>query len=254
MFKIIKLPFLCFTYMVLQGCATMEYYEFLEPQRSANQQFIDTPYVYSGLVETGAQANTYQFSGVLHDNDDKYLDIIVPANIAVKEHPMVSSVLDAKLRHNLVELKNTDQEKTLGEPALLVVNPNYPFNLDMIKNKPRDFAEKYYLGYQSQSDFQPKSQSDCPHIILLNIDVYEEFPTTIDIAMCQSRAIKDGYVWQTINAEKISNLVEHDKVFGYQIGYLGFLITVPFDAIVSPFYTLGWGLVASKNLLFSGDE
>ena len=43
-------------------------------------------------------------------------------------------------------------------------------------------------------------------------------------------------------------------MFGHQLGYLGFLVTVPFDLLVSPFYTLGWGLIASKNLLFSVDE
>lgn len=245
MFNIIKLPLLCFILIVLQGCATIEYYEFLEPQRSAHQQFIDTPYVYSGLVETGVQTHQFQFSGVLYDTDNKILDINIATNIATnvanKEH------------HNVVELSNSDFERALGEPALLVVNPNYPFNLDAIKAQPDAFAQKYYLQYQ------PHQPSTCPHIVLLNIDIYEELPTTLEFALCQSASAnvdkaKNSYVWQTINADDISNKVEHDKMFGHQVGYLGFLVTVPFDVIVAPLYTLGWGLVASKNLLFSGEE
>ena len=249
MFKILKLPLSCFMFIVLQGCASIEYYEFLEPKRSANQQFIDTPYVYSGLVETSEESQNYQFSGVLYDADDKILDITIPTNFA-----------NNLPRQNLVELSNSDYERKLGEPALLVVNPNYPFNIEDIKSQPDAFSREYYLQYQPlvlsqlarESTVEP---STCPHILLLNIDVYEELPTTLEIGHCVNTDIEtNSYVWQTVNAEHILNNVEHDKMFGHQLGYLGFLLTVPFDMIASPFYTLGWGLIASKNLLFSVDE
>lgn len=264
MLKIIKLSLLCFTSVVLHGCATIEYYEFLEPKRSTSQQFIDAPYVYSGRVEINQESHHYQFSGVLHDGTDKFLDIDIPTNIAIKEHPMFSSSLDAKLGHNMVELSNSDHQRVLGEPALLVVNPNYPFDVDTIKAQPSAFSEEYYLQYQAQSVSEnelkePSAPSRCPHILLLNIDIYEELPTTLEIAQCSieqsgEKAGEYSYVWQTINPDKILNTVEHDKPFGYQVAYLGLLFTVPFDAIVAPIYTLGWGIVSSKNLLFSGEE
>ena len=249
MLKILRLPLLCLMLIVLQGCASIEYYEFLEPQRSANQQFINTPYVYSGLVEISEQSQDYQFSGVLYDADDKILDIAVPTNLANNSEPQ-----------NLVELSNIDQERILGEPALLVVNPNYPFNIEEIKSQPGAFARKHYLQYQplvlSQLARENAVDSSiCPHILLLSIDIYEELPTMLEIGQCFNTDIEtNSYEWQTVNAEHILNSVEHDKMFGYQIGYLGFLVTVPFDMLVSPFYTLGWALIASKNLLFSVDE
>jgi hypothetical protein len=236
-------------FIVLQGCASIEYYEFLEPQRSTHQQFIDTPYVYSGLAEMSEQSKNYQFSGVLYDADDKILNITVPTNLANN-----SSL------QSLVELSNSDHERALGEPALLVVNPNYPFNLEEIKSQPDAFARKHYLQYQplvlSQRARESVVESSmCPHILLLNIDIYEELPTTLEIGQCFNTGIEtNSYMWQTVNAEHILNSVEHDKMFGHQLGYLGFLVTVPFDMLVSPFYTLGWGLIASKNLLFSVDE
>jgi hypothetical protein len=245
MLNILKLPLLCIIFIVLQGCASIEYYEFLEPQRSANEQFIGTPYVYSGLVEIGEQSQNYQFSGVLYDDDDKILDVTIPTHLAINSDPK-----------NLVELRNSDHERKLGEPALLVVNPNYPFNIEEVKSQPHAFAQKYYLQYQplllSQVAVEP---STCPHILLLNIDVYEELPTTLEIGRCFNTGIEaSSYVWQIVSADHILNNVEHDKMFGHQLGYLGFLLTVPFDMIASPIYTLGWGLVASKNLLFSVDE
>ena len=263
MFKILKSSLLCLIGIVLQGCATIEYYEFLEPQRSPNQQFIDMPYVYSGLVEIDEQSQNYQFSGVLYDANDTILDIKIPANLAIRSNPQ-----------NLVELSNSDFERKLGEPALLVVNPVHPFNLDTIKSQPHAFARQYYLQYQPtilSADGVESAQehATCPDILLLNIDVYEELPTTLELGRCQSAVLdlvistgadtaidseENTYVWQTINTEYILNNVEHDKIFGYQLGYLGFLLTVPFDVVVSPFYTLGWGLVASKNLLFAVDE
>ncbi len=249
MLTILKLPLLCLMFIVLQGCASIEYYEFLEPQRSANQQFIDTPYVYSGLVETSEQSQDYQFSGVLYDADDKILDITVPTNLANSSEPQ-----------SLVELSNSDSERTLGEPALLVVNPNYPFNIEDIKSQPEAFARKHYLQYQPLALSQLARESAvepsmCPHILLLNIDIYEELPTTLEIGQCFNIDIEtSSYEWRTVNAEDILNNVEHDKMFGHQLGYLGFLVTVPFDMLVSPFYTLGWALIASKNLLFSVDE
>ena len=249
MLTILKLPLLCLMFIVLQGCASIEYYEFLEPQRSANQQFIDTPYVYSGLVETSEQSQDYQFSGVLYDADDKILDITVPTNLANSSEPQ-----------SLVELSNSDSERTLGEPALLVVNPNYPLNIEDIKSQPEAFARKHYLQYQPLALSQLARESAvepsmCPHILLLNIDIYEELPTTLEIGQCFDAGVEaNTYKWQTVNAEDILNNVEHDKMFGHQLGYLGFLVTVPFDMLVSPFYTLGWALIASKNLLFSVDE
>lgn len=255
MLTILKLPLLCLMFIVLQGCASIEYYEFLEPQRSANQQFIDTPYVYSGLVGTSEQSQDYQFSGVLYDADDKILDITVPTNLANSSEPQ-----------SLVELSNSDSERTLGEPALLVVNPNYPLNIEDIKSQPEAFARKHYLQYQPLALSQLARESAvepsmCPHILLLNIDIYEELPTTLEIGWC-SNAVANAeantgtstYEWRSVNAEYILNNVEHDKMFGHQLGYLGFLVTVPFDLLVSPFYTLGWALIASKNLLFSVDE
>lgn len=251
MLKILRLPLLCLMLIVLQGCASIEYYEFLEPQRSANQQFINTPYVYSGLVEISEQSQDYQFSGVLYDADDKILDITVPANLASNSESQ-----------NLVELSNIDHERILGEPALLVVNPNYPFNVEEIKSQPDAFVQQHYLQFQPLvlSQLAREStvdSSSCPHILLLSIDVYEELPTTLEIGQCfntETNTETSIYEWQTVNAEHILNSVEHDKMFGYQIGYLGFLVTVPFDMLVSPFYTLGWGIIASKNLLFSVDE
>lgn len=249
MLTILKLPLLCLMFIVLQGCASIEYYEFLEPQRSANQQFIDTPYVYSGLVGTSEQSQDYQFSGVLYDADDKILDITVPTNLANSSEPQ-----------SLVELSNSDSERTLGEPALLVVNPNYPLNIEDIKSQPEAFARKHYLQYQPLALSQLARESAvepsmCPHILLLNIDIYKELPTTLEIGQCFNIDIEtSSYEWRTVNAEDILNNVEHDKMFGHQLGYLGFLVTVPFDMLVSPFYTLGWALIASKNLLFSVDE
>lgn len=249
MLKILKLPLLCFMFIILQGCASIEYYEFLEPQRSANQQFIDTPYVYSGLVETSEQSQDYQFSGVLYDADDKILDITVPTNLANSSEPQ-----------SLVELSNSDSERTLGEPALLVVNPNYPLNIEDIKSQPEAFARKHYLQYQPLALSQLARESAvepsmCPHILLLNIDIYEELPTTLEIGQCFDAGVEaNTYKWRSVNAEYLLNNVEHDKMFGHQLGYLGFLVTVPFDMLVSPFYTLGWALIASKNLLFSVDE
>ena len=249
MLKIVKLPLLCLMFIVLQGCASIEYYEFLEPQRSANQQFIDTPYVYSGLVGTSEQSQDYQFSGVLYDADDKILDITVPTNLANSSEPQ-----------SLVELSNSDSERTLGEPALLVVNSNYPFNIEDIKSQPEAFARKHYLQYQPLALSQLARESAvepsmCPHILLLNIDIYEELPTTLEIGQCFDAGVEaNTYKWRSVNAEYLLNNVEHDKMFGHQLGYLGFLVTVPFDMLVSPFYTLGWALIASKNLLFSVDE
>jgi len=249
MLTILKLPLLCLMFIVLQGCASIEYYEFLEPQRSANQQFIDTPYVYSGLVGTSEQSQDYQFSGVLYDADDKILDITVPTNLANSSEPQ-----------SLVELSNSDSERTLGEPALLVVNPNYPLNIEDIKSQPEAFARKHYLQYQPLALSQLARESAvepsmCPHILLLNIDIYEELPTTLEIGQCFDAGVEaNTYKWRSVNAEYLLNNVEHDKMFGHQLGYLGFLVTVPFDMLVSPFYTLGWALIASKNLLFSVDE
>lgn len=249
MLTILKLPLLCLMFIVLQGCASIEYYEFLEPQRSANQQFIDTPYVYSGLVGTSEQSQDYQFSGVLYDADDKILDITVPTNLANSSEPQ-----------SLVELSNSDSERTLGEPALLVVNSNYPFNIEDIKSQPEAFARKHYLQYQPLALSQLARESAvepsmCPHILLLNIDIYEELPTTLEIGQCFDAGVEaNTYKWRSVNAEYLLNNVEHDKMFGHQLGYLGFLVTVPFDMLVSPFYTLGWALIASKNLLFSVDE
>ena len=249
MLTILKLPLLCLMFIVLQGCASIEYYEFLEPQRSANQQFIDTPYVYSGLVENSEQSQDYQFSGVLYDADDKILNITVPTNLANSSEPQ-----------SLVELSNSDSERTLGEPALLVVNPNYPLNIEDIKSQPEAFARKHYLQYQPLALSQLARESAvepsmCPHILLLNIDIYEELPTTLEIGQCFDAGVEaNTYKWRSVNAEYLLNNVEHDKMFGHQLGYLGFLVTVPFDMLVSPFYTLGWALIASKNLLFSVDE
>ena len=249
MLTILKLPLLCLMFIVLQGCASIEYYEFLEPQRSANQQFIDTPYVYSGLVENSEQSQDYQFSGVLYDADDKILNITVPTSLANNSEPQ-----------SLVELSNSDSERTLGEPALLVVNPNYPLNIEDIKSQPEAFARKHYLQYQPLALSQLARESAvepsmCPHILLLNIDIYEELPTTLEIGQCFDAGVEaNTYKWRSVNAEYLLNNVEHDKMFGHQLGYLGFLVTVPFDMLVSPFYTLGWALIASKNLLFSVDE
>jgi len=253
--KIIKLSMLWSITLVLHGCATIEYYELLEPQRSSSQQFIDIPYVYSGTMESDSKERKFQFSGVLHDGDHKYLDIKIPRDMSIKEHPMISAVLDTQLGHNIVELSNSDKERLIGEPALLVVNPNYPFNLDMIKAQPELFHQQHYLQYQPLALSQAaRGNSDCPNILLLNIDIHDEQPTTLEYGYCKIAGDPSSYAWQVIENERIVNHVEHDKIFGHQVAYLGFLVTVPFDMIVSPFYTLGWGIVASKNLMFSGEE
>jgi hypothetical protein len=257
--KIMKLCILWLASVILHGCATLEYYELLEPQRSSKQQFIDIPYVYSGSMESNGQEYKFQFSGVLHDGDDKYLDIKIPRDLSRKEHPMISAVLDHQLGHNLAELSNSDVERSTGEPALLVVNPNYPFNLAAIKSQPALFYQQHHLQYHLQDQSLALSQaargvSDCPNILLLNIDINDERPTTLEYGYCKIKGDHSSYTWQIIDAEKIANHVEHDKIFGHQIAYLGFLVTVPFDVIAAPFYTLGWGLVASKNLMFSGEE
>lgn len=247
MLKILKTSFLCFIALALHGCASLEYYEFIDPERSANQQFIGTPYVYSGLVETQQDSKNYQFSGVLHDPEDKYLDIAIPNNIAVAEAATVTA--------NLIELKNSNTEQGGGEPALLVVNPDYPFHLDDIKDQPKVFFQQNYLKYQPQAlsrlDIE---QFNCPNIILLNIDIYEEFPTTLEFGYCETEGDHSTYTWHTALAERIANNVEHEKVFGYQVAYLGFIVTVPVDVIAASFYTLGWGMVSSKNLMTSGEE
>jgi hypothetical protein len=253
--KIMKLCILWLSSVILHGCATFEYYELLEPQRSSKQQFIDIPYVYSGSMESKAQGNKFQFSGVLHDGDDKYLNITIARDTSHKEPTMISAVLDHQLGHKLVELSNSDVEHSTGEPALLVVNPNYPFNLAGIKAQPELFYQQHYLQYQPLTLSQAaRGASDCPNILLLNIDINDERPTTLEYGYCKKRGDHSSYTWQIIDDDKIANHVEHDKIFGHQIAYLGFLVTVPFDVIVSPFYTLGWGLVASKNLMFSGEE
>jgi len=272
MLTIIKLPLLCFILVVLHGCASIEYYEFLEPQRSANQQFIGTPYVYSGLLEIGQKSNHYQFSGVLYDRDDKYLDITIPTsvlasapiNISRLDHARASTLQQSERHNKTVELSNSHEkqltEKQLIEkPALLVVNPSYPFNLDVIKAQPLDFFQQYYWQYQPENPIGVLSQPAiedirCPDILLLNIDVYEELPTTLELGYCKTEGDNSSYTWQSVTSENIANNVEHDKMFGHQVSYLGFLLTVPFDIIAAPFYTLGWGLIASKNLLFSGEE
>jgi len=257
MLTIIKLPFLCFILVVLHGCASIEYYEYLEPQRSANQQFIGTPYVYSGLLEIGQQSNHYQFSGVLYDRDDKYLDITIPTSVSTStptnsirtDHSRVSTSQRGELKSKVVELNNSDSKQLTGKPALLVVNPNYPFNLDVIKAQPLGFFQQY--GVLSQPAIE---DIRCPDILLLNIDVYEELPTTLELGYCKTEGDNSSYIWHTVTSENIANNVEHNKMFGHQVSYLGFLLTVPFDIIAAPFYTLGWGLIASKNLLFSGEE
>ena len=255
----IKLPLICFLLVALHGCATIEYYQVLEPRRSANQQFMATPYVYSGLFATDQQSHRYQFSGVLYDHDDKYLDVAIPTIITRLNYSMASTLLKDELRENVVELSNSDKKQSIGRPALLVVNPYYPFNPDVIKMQPLDFFQQYYWQYQPQSQVSVLSQSaqediNCPHILLLNIDIDEELPTIIELGYCTIEGDNSSYSWQTITSESIVNNVEHNKMFGYQVGYLGFLLTVPFDVIAAPFYTLGWGLVASKNLLFAGEE
>jgi len=253
--KIMKLCILWLFSVILHGCATFEYYELLEPQRSSKQQFIDIPYVYSGSMKSNAQEHKFQFSGVLHDRDDKYLNIKIPRDLSRKEHPMIGAVLDHQLGHNLVELSNSDVERSTGEPALLVVNPNYPFNLAAIKAQPALFYQQHYLQYQALALSQAaQGISDCPNILLLNIDINDEYATTLEYGYCKIKGDHSSYAWKIIDDERIVNYVEHDKIFGHQIAYLGFLVTVPFDVIASPFYTLGWGLVASKNLMFSGEE
>jgi hypothetical protein len=253
--KLIKILTLWFIVLVLPGCATIEYYELLEPQRSNSQQFIDIPYVYSGTMESNSQERKFQFSGVLHDDDDKYLNIKIPRDNTRKEHPMISAVLDTKLGHNLVELSNSDVERAKGEPALLVVNPNYPFNLEAIKALPELFYQQHYLQYQPLVLSQAaRGTSGCPNLLLLNIDIHDERPTTLEYGHCKVEGDPSSYTWKVIENEKIANYVEHDKIFGHQIAYLGFLVTLPLDVIVAPFYTLGWGIVASKNLMFSGEE
>ncbi len=267
MLNIIKLPLLCFILVVLHGCASIEYYEFLEPQRSANQQFIGTPYVYSGLLEIGQKSNHYQFSGVLYDRDDKFLDVTVsttvststPTSITRSDHSRVSTSQQGERHNKTIELNNGDEKKLIGKPALLVVNPSYPFNLDLIKAQPLDFFQQYYWQYQPVNPIGGLSQPAiedirCPDILLLNIDVYEELPTTLELGYCKIEGDNSSYTWQIITSENIANNVEHNKMFGHQIAYLGFLLTVPIDIIIAPFYTLGWGLIASKNLLFSGEE
>jgi hypothetical protein len=253
--KIIKLCILWLSSVIFHGCATFEYYELLEPQRSSKQQFIDIPYVYSGFMESNAQENKFQFSGVLHDGDDKYLNITITRDTSRKKHPMIRAKLDHQLGDALVELSNSDVEHSTGEPALLVVNPNYPFNLAAIKTQPALFYQQHYLQYQPLVLSQAaRGTSGCPNLLLLNIDINDERPTTLEYGYCKKRGDHSSYAWQIIDDEKIANDVEHDKIFGHQIAYLGFLVTVPFDVIAAPFYTLGWGLVASKNLMFSGEE
>jgi hypothetical protein len=253
--KIAKLFILCLSYVILHGCATVEYYEFLEPQRSSKQQFIHIPYVYSGSMESHAQENKFQFSGVLHDGDDKYLNITIARDTSRKKHPMISAVLDHQLGHDLVKLSNSDVEHSTGEPALLVVNPNYPFNLEVIKAQPALFYQQHYLQYQPLVLSQAaRGTTGCPNLLLLNIDINDERPTTLEYGYCKIDGDSSSYTWRIIENEKIANSVEHDKIFGHQVAYLGFLVTVPFDVIAAPFYTLGWGLVASKNLMFSGEE
>ena len=252
--KIIKLSMLWCIAIVMHGCASMEYYEFIEPERSASQQFIGTPYVYSGSVESKQNSKKYQFSGVLYDLDDKYLDITIPNDITEKEHPMISASLDSTLRHNLIELSNSEA-KQLSEAALLVVNPSYPFHLDAIKEQPQEFFRQNYLKYQPLvlSAMAPE-EFNCPNIVLLNIDVHEELPTTLEYGYCEIKGDKSSYIWHSLLADKIVNNVVHDKMIGHQISYLGFIVTVPFDVITASFYTLGWSLVSSKNLMASGEE
>lgn len=241
MLKILKTPLIFCLFFVLHGCASIEYYGLIEPERSASEQFIDTPYVYSGSVEIQQDSNHYQFSGVLYDQDDKYLDILIPNKILIKEH--------------LIELSNSDVQKATGEPALLVVNPNYPFHLDAIKNQPQEFFQQNYLKYQPLVLSEiAATKFDCPNIVLLNIDIYEELPTTLEYGFCEIQGDYSSYIWHTILADKIANNVEHDKVFGYQVVYLGFIVTVPVDVIAASFYTLGWAMVSSKNLMVSGEE
>jgi hypothetical protein len=255
MLKILKLSFLLCLFFALHGCASIGYYEFIEPERSASQQFIDTPYVYSGSVEAQQDSNHYQFSGVLHDLDDKYLDITIPNEILIKEHLIVTSASDSKLGNNLIELSNTDVKQIVGEPALLVVNPNYPFHLDAIKNHPQGFFQKNYLKYQPVNLSKNTDEKiDCPNIVLLNIDIYEELPTTLEYGACKTKGDYSSYTWHIVLADEVANNVEHDKVFGYQIAYLGFIVTVPVDIIAASFYTLGWALVSTKNLMASGEE
>ena len=241
--------------MVMHGCASIEYYEFIEPERSASEQFIGTPYVYSGSVESKKDSNHYQFSGVLYDLDDKYLDITIPNNISIKEHPMISATLDSKLRHNLIELSNSEVQQVSDKPALLVVNPSYPFHLDLIKEQPQEFFRQNYLKFQPLVlSAMALEEFNCPNIILLNIDVYEELPTTLEYGYCKIKGDNSSYIWHSLMADKIVNNVVHDKMIGHQISYLGFIVTVPFDVITASFYTLGWSLVSSKNLMASGEE
>jgi hypothetical protein len=238
MLKILKLSFLYYIILVLYGCASIEYYELIEPERSANQQFIGTPYVYSGLVNTQTDSKNYQFSGVLYDLEDKYLDITI-----------------ASTEQNLIELTNSDTSQLSGEPALLVVNPDYPFHLDTIKGHPQEFFQQNYLKYQPLALAEIGNEKfECPDIILLNIDIYEEFPTTLEFGYCAKEGDYSTYTWHTSLADKIANNVEHDKMLGYQIAYLGFIVTVPVDVIVASLYTLSWGLVSSKNLMVLGKE
>lgn len=215
--------------LLLPGCATMEYYAYLEPKRSTNAQFIDMPYVYSGYSTTHQAKNSnYQFSGVLLDTDDKYLDI--------------------NINKEFIILSNTGNKLNPTEPALLVVNPNYPFDLNGIKNNPVEFFQEHYL----KNLLQPISHIQCPQILILNIDIYEEQPTTLELGRCSNK--DNNYTWQNINPDDIQNSVEHNKPIGYQLGYLGFLVTLPLDLVVTPIYSLAWGISSSKNLLFSGDE
>jgi len=244
--------------IIMSGCATVEYYGFLEPQRSANEQFMDIPYVYSGLVTTKKGNGNkhspklwyeYQFSGVLFDRNNKYLDISIPSNISIKEHSMVSEILDAKLRKNKVTLSNSNKMKDAGDPVLLVINPYYPFRYDDIKAHPEVFFKQYYIHSQT---LPQQTDSTCPRILFLNIDVYEEHPTTMEMSDCpngQKGNASESIAWEKISQWKIRNQVEHQKPFGYQVGYLGFLITLPVDIVITPLYTIGWGVIASVNLL-----
>jgi hypothetical protein len=243
----------------LFGCTTIEYYGYLEPQRTSNTQFIDMPYIYSGKVVVKKARGTlewynYQFSGALHDTDDKFLNLRIPSNLSIKEHQMVSKKLDAKLRKDQVTISNGDKELMIGEPALLVINPGDSFDMQEIKQNPKDFFRR---NYRKDQEKRSNSRVACPHIILLNIDIFEEEPTTIEFGHCDTNnnnySDVSQFIWEDVGHNIIRNYVEHDKPFGYQIGYLGFLVTLPLDIIVTPIYTLGWGLLATKNLLMDED-
>ncbi|MBF0226761.1 MAG: hypothetical protein HQK76_15010 [Desulfobacterales bacterium] len=176
---------------------------------------IQYPYIYKGSAEISNDYIKYEFSGVLHDSSKNVLSLQIYENGNV----LISNQKD-----------NINYEKK----ALLIVNPEHQryIETEALKQDPEKFFKKIY---NDQTE-----KNECPYIIILNLDSILKKEMIIEFSTC----IDGRILWGNASMKNINNEIAQDRSGIRNILYLGYIITLPVDIVITPVYFIGWGLLS----------